>query len=117
MLGLSQEDLEAMNLQTLRARDPAIEQVLGSAGHVSLYDFDRATASWVRGSTPVTPPLRLWGSVLPRALPAPAPRRPAPLTPVAFAPSEKVCFQFLVPSARARRSAAEPPCCSLHLLN
>ena len=36
MLGLSREDLEAMNLQTLRARDPAIEQVRGSAGHVSL---------------------------------------------------------------------------------
>ena len=48
MLGLSREDLEAMNLQQLRSRDTAIEQVLGQAGHVSLYDFDCGTASWVR---------------------------------------------------------------------
>ena len=48
MLGLSREDLEAMNLQQLRSRDAAIEQVLGQAGHVSLYDFDCGTASWVR---------------------------------------------------------------------
>jgi hypothetical protein len=46
MLGLSRQDLEAMNLQQLRARDPAIEQVLGQAGHVSLYDFDCGTAAW-----------------------------------------------------------------------
>merc|ERR1719281_2175134 len=46
MLGLSREDLEAMNLQQLRSRDTAIEQVLGQAGHVSLYDFDCGTASW-----------------------------------------------------------------------
>ena len=65
MLGLSREDLEAMNLQTLRARDPAIEQVLGSAGHVSLYDFDRATAAWVRGSTPMTPPFVSGGQFFP----------------------------------------------------
>ena len=55
MLGLSRQDLEAMNLQQLRARDPAIEQVLGQAGHVSLYDFDCGAAAWVRAPPPGRP--------------------------------------------------------------
>jgi len=36
------------NLSVLRRSDPAVEEVLGTAGHVCLYGFDVSAAQWVR---------------------------------------------------------------------
>jgi len=38
----------AANLNVLRRMDPEVEEVLGRAGHVCLYNFDTSTQQWVR---------------------------------------------------------------------
>jgi hypothetical protein len=40
----------AANLNVLRRMDPEVEEVLGRAGHVCLYNFDTSTQQWVRAS-------------------------------------------------------------------
>lgn len=42
----------ATNLSVLRRMDPAVEEVLGRAPRVCLYNFDTAAQQWVRTRAP-----------------------------------------------------------------
>ncbi|PSC74420.1 mRNA-decapping enzyme isoform B [Micractinium conductrix] len=45
---IDQRAAEQMNLNVLRRIDPQIEELLATAGHVALYDFDIPTKRWSR---------------------------------------------------------------------
>lgn len=45
---IDQRAAEQMNLNVLRRIDPQIEELLASAGHVALYDFDIPSKRWSR---------------------------------------------------------------------
>ncbi|GAB4813797.1 hypothetical protein N2152v2_000843 [Parachlorella kessleri] len=45
---VDQEAAQQMNLTVLRRLDPAVDELLATAGHVALYDFDIPTKRWSR---------------------------------------------------------------------
>jgi len=47
-LQLDQHSTAALNLTVLQRQDPAVEEILLTAGHVTLYDFAVASSTWVR---------------------------------------------------------------------
>ena len=46
---LDQQSTKLHNLSVLQRMDPAVEDVLATAVHVVLYEFDVEEMSWVRG--------------------------------------------------------------------
>lgn len=56
-LQLDQHSTAALNLTVLQRQDPAVEEVLLTAGHVTLYDFDVASSTWVSATGTVGPAL------------------------------------------------------------
>lgn len=52
---LDQNSTAALNLTVLQRQDPAVEEILLTAGHVTLYDFDVASSTWVSATVDVEP--------------------------------------------------------------
>ena len=48
MLTVDEELRDRKNLETLKRLDPLVSDVLKSATHVTLYQFDAATVKWAR---------------------------------------------------------------------
>lgn len=44
---IDQNKAKAMNLGVLQRNDPAIEEILATASHVTLYEFDLDKKCWV----------------------------------------------------------------------
>lgn len=49
-LAVDGEGTRTLNLTVLQRLDPAVEDILITAGHVTLYDFDTDINQWVRVS-------------------------------------------------------------------
>lgn len=47
-LAVDGEGTRTLNLTVLQRLDPAVEDILITAGHVTLYDFDTDINQWVR---------------------------------------------------------------------
>jgi mRNA-decapping enzyme 1B len=55
-LAMDAEGTRLLNLTVLQRLDPAVEDILITAGHVTLYDFNIDKNQWV--SRPMPPPSR-----------------------------------------------------------
>jgi hypothetical protein len=54
-LAVDGEGTRTLNLTVLQRLDPAVEDILITAAHVTLYDFDTDVNQWVRAPVPLTP--------------------------------------------------------------
>jgi hypothetical protein len=86
-LAMDAEGTRLLNLTVLQRLDPAVEDILITAAHVTLYDFNIDLNQWV-GNLPL----------LPRAFLAPAPCRDSPET------SDPIRFSCFVLRRAARTS-------------
>ena len=53
-LAMDEEGTRMLNLTVLQRLDPAVEDILITAGHVTLYDFDTNLNQWVGVSCPAS---------------------------------------------------------------
>ena len=49
---LDQQVKDQATLKVLKSEDPDVEEILGSASHVTLYGFDLNEQAWVRAPSP-----------------------------------------------------------------
>ena len=50
---LDQQVKDQATLKVLKSEDPDVEEILGSASHVTLYGFDLNEQAWVRAPSPL----------------------------------------------------------------
>ena len=51
---LDQQVKDQATLKVLKSEDPDVEEILGSASHVTLYGFDLNEQAWVRAPSPLS---------------------------------------------------------------